>query len=388
MFLYKTAKRNPELMEAAVLLHQSGKILPDTYVLDYDSIQENAAHMLGTAERYGLELFVMTKQLGRNPLLSSMLIDMGFTGTVTVDYREALLMIKHGIPLAHVGHLVQTPTHALQQIIAAKPSLMTVFSIEKAKEIDRFSRQAGRIQPIMLRVIGHDDVIYDCQQGGIALMDLEKTMLELSKLSHVVVEGVTTFPCFLYDAEHKDVRPTNNAYTLLEAAEQLRTRYDQPIKHINMPSATCTHTIPAIKAIGGTQGEPGHGLIGTTPMHAAADLVETPAIVYVSEISHSYGEYSYCYGGGHYRRSGVERAYVIDKDGNRTDSRVLKPDATSIDYYFALEGKHEVGSTVIFAFRTQIFVTRSDVAIVQGLHAGQGQLVGIYDSLGQPKEAG
>ncbi|MDN4592478.1 hypothetical protein NWF35_00825 [Polycladomyces subterraneus] len=35
------------------------------------------------------------------------------------------------------------------------------------------------------------------------------------------------------------------------------------------------------------------------------------------------------------------------------------------------------------AFRTQVFVTRSDVAVVKGLSSGKPELVGIYDSLGK-----
>ena len=43
-------------------------------------------------------------------------------------------------------------------------------------------------------------------------------------------------------------------------------------------------TIPEIRKLGGHQGEPGHALTGTTPLHAVLDLPEIPALVYVSEI--------------------------------------------------------------------------------------------------------
>lgn len=35
-------------------------------------------------------------------------------------------------------------------------------------------------------------------------------------------------------------------------------------------------------------------------------------------------------------------------------------------------------------FRTQIFVTRSDVALIQGISTGQPTIAGLYDSLGNP----
>ena len=63
--------------------------------------------------------------------------------------------------------------------------------------------------------------------------------------------------------------------------------------------------------MGGNCGEPGHGLTGTTPLHAAcAEEPEIPAIVYVSEVSHNFQGKAYCYGGGHYRRSHVKQALV------------------------------------------------------------------------------
>ncbi|WP_225377309.1 alanine racemase, partial [Escherichia coli] len=37
--------------------------------------------------------------------------------------------------------------------------------------------------------------------------------------------------------------------------------------------------------------------------------------------------------------------------------------------------------------RTQIFVTRSDVVLVSGIHCGEPKIVGRYDSLGNPLEA-
>ena len=44
-----------------------------------------------------------------------------------------------------------------------------------------------------------------------------------------------------------------------------------------------------LAAAGATQIEPGHGLTGTTPLHAVEDLPETPAVVYLSEVSHLIG---------------------------------------------------------------------------------------------------
>ena len=70
------------------------------------------------------------------------------------------------------------------------------------------------------------------------------------------------------------------------------------------------------------------------------------------------------------------------------DSRrleVIPPSDESIDYHFGLSEECQAGETVVMAFRYQIFVTRSDVALVEGLSAGNPRIAGIYDSLGRKK---
>lgn len=61
------------------------------------------------------------------------------------------------------------------------------------------------------------------------------------------------------------------------------------------------------------------------------------------------------------------------------------PTMESIDYYFELSNVAPIGDTVISSFRTQIFVTRSDVAVVSGISKGLPEIVGIYDSFGREK---
>ena len=101
-----------------------------------------------------------------------------------------------------------------------------------------------------------------------------------------------------------------NLRTVQTAAEMLRARGYRDLM-LNTPSATCTHSIPMIAAAGGTHGEPGHGLTGTTPYHAGhPDAEERPGYLYVSEVSHNLGDKAYCYGGGHYRRGHMKNALV------------------------------------------------------------------------------
>ena len=183
------------------------------------------------------------------------------------------------------------------------------------------------------------------------------------------------------------VEGTENVNTLTKAVKVLQDEFGIEVKQVNMPSATCTSTIPIIKELGGTHGEPGHGFTGTTPYHANHDLPEVPSILYVSEVSHIFENKAYTFGGGFYRRSNVKNALAGNNyeelKNNILEVEVNEPEA--IDYYGSLiiDDKYvNIGDTVIYAFRTQIFVTRSEVALVEGISHGNPRLVGIYDSLG------
>lgn len=176
-----------------------------------------------------------------------------------------------------------------------------------------------------------------------------------------------------------------NLDTVLKAAGILE-RCGEEISILNTPSATCCRTLDKMARFGGNCGEPGHGLSGTTPMHAVHDLEERPAVVYVSEISHDFLGKAYCFGGGHYRRSHVERALTGRGPETCRELKVTPPADESIDYHFGLEGEGTVGDTVIMAFRFQMFVTRSDVVLVKGISAGKPAITGVYDSQGRKKE--
>lgn len=115
MFLKSCLQNNSKLIEFAFHAHQQGLILPDTYLLDLDTIVENGRKMLETARQNEVKLFFMLKQLGRNPVVAKRLEALGFDGCVAVDYKEALLMIEHGVHLGNVGHLVQTPKAAMKK---------------------------------------------------------------------------------------------------------------------------------------------------------------------------------------------------------------------------------------------------------------------------------
>lgn len=381
MFLSSTLRRNKELIEASFQLHQQGRILPDTYVIDLDTLKKNAKQMLDAAEKQNISLYFMLKQLGRNPLIAKELVKLGYEGAVVVDFKEAKVMMKHQIPIANVGHLVQTPRAMIQELVNYGCHYFTIFSIDKAREINECAKAAGIRQKVLLKVVGPEDMIYSGQTAGFRLAGLDNDIEALKQLDHIEIAGVTSFPCFLYSEEKDTIAPTPNMDSLLKAKEMLK-KHGIQIENVNAPSATCTFTLEQMKGYPINSGEPGHGLSGTTPLHAYKECVEVPCVTYVSEISHNFDDRSYCYGGGFYRRSHVANAYVGKCMEDACECHVEPPSLESIDYYFELDKPCHVSDTVIMAFRFQIFVTRSHVAVVEGIHEGEMKLLGIYNSLG------
>lgn len=383
MFLEQTLKRNPELINASFELHQSGLIQPDSYVIDVDTFLDNASFMLKEAKEKEIQLFFMLKQAGRNPYLARKLVELGYEGAVVVDYKEAKVMMDHQIPIANVGHLVQIPTAQVEEIVAYHPQMITVYSEEKISQIHQAAKKLGLSQEIILRVTSDSDMIYSGQTAGFHI-DALKDLAERIKTQYpcVRIAGVTSFPCFLYEEASHDLIPTNNMDTVIHAANILK-ECGVPVTIVNTPSGTCTYALSKIKEMGGNCAEPGHGLTGTTPIHAYHMLEEVPCVTYVSEISHNFKGQAYCYGGGYYRRSHVTSALVGTSFDSYTKMGVIPPSNESIDYHFGLTNEGTVGDTVVMAFRYQIFVTRSDVVLIEGLKKKKPQIVGIYDSMGK-----
>lgn len=380
MFLDHLQKNNPKLLETSFQLHQKGVILPDTYIVDMDMLRRNAICMLKEAQKHKIDLYFMLKQLGRNPYIAKELMKLGYAGAVVVDFREAQIMMDHHIPIKHVGHLVQMPKNMIEKLLLYNCTYMSVFSLEKAKEISDLACKLGKKQKVILKVVGSQDIIYSGQTAGFSLDELEEVIVSMKKYEGIKIAGVTSFPCFLYDVRKKRMMPTANVTTLQKAKECLLT-HGIVIENMNAPSATCTFTLKGMSDFLINSAEPGHGLTGTTPLHAHQTCEELPCVTYISEVSHNFNHKAYCYGGGYYRRSHVANAFVGTYDDYQR-VKVTPPEADSIDYYFELNEPCTISDTVVMSFRFQMFVTRSQIAIVEGIQRSQPKLVGIYTAQG------
>lgn len=370
-----------ELIDVAATLHKRGMISPNTYCIDLDMVRRNAEFIKKAADENGITLYFMTKQFGRNPAVAKAIVESGIEKAVAVNMEDARVLYKNGIKIGHIGHLVQIPKCSITEALSMKPDVITCFSLEKAMQINDAAKSLGIIQDILIRVLDKNSFIYPGQAGGIYLEKLENAAHEISKLKNVNIAGVTSFPCFLFNEKSKAIEVTPNMNAVLEGSKILN-KMGFNITQINAPSANCVSSMPLVKNSGATHAEPGHAFTGTTPLHAVESQVEKPAIVYVSEVSHIDGDRAYVFGGGFYSRSGVKRAYIPEK-GIILDAESMVPG--TIDYYGAVKtgGRQlNVGDMVLYAFRTQIFVTNSKVAVIEGIGSKKPMLRGIYNSLG------
>lgn len=393
MFLDLIRRRNPRLIEAAIALHQKGALPANAYVIDLDAVENNARAISAKANALGLTVMAMTKQMGRNESFCRAVMRGGIKRSVAVDMECALSTSQAGMEVGHIGHLVQVPRREADAAARLSPAWWTVFNLEKAAEAGSASQRLRREQPLLARIRGENDRFYRGHEGGFPASDVAVVAAALDKIPGARFAGITTFPALLFDAESRTVKPTPNLKTLRQAAETLgRSGYAKT--EINAPGTTSSATLDTLAEAGATQVEPGHGLTGTTPLHATGDLPETPAVVYLTEVSHLSGDEAFCFGGGLYIDPVFPAYHVraIVAREPRTDDAALRaveiPPPEAIDYYGMIgaagRSKPEPGDSVVFGFRPQAFVTRAFVAGVSGLSEGNAVVDSISHSSGAP----
>jgi predicted amino acid racemase len=391
VFLEPLRRRNPGFLEAVISLHQSGELPANAYVLDLDAVRANGEAMRAEGKRLGLEVFAMTKQVGRAPAFVRALVDAGITHGVAVDMRDARALGRSGMSLGHVGHLVQVPQAEAGAAAALTPANWTVFSDDKAAEAAQASRAIGREQNLLARIHAPGDTFYEGHEGGFEAEDIVAAADRLDRIDGARFVGITTFPALLFDPGSGEVRPTPNLATLERAASRLRDAGIRELR-VNAPGTTSCAVFALLADHGATQVEPGHGLTGTTPLHALHDLVETPAVCYLTEVSHLHAGRAFAFGGGLYIDPVFPeyrlRALLADAPGldaaRLVDATVPPPSA--IDYYGQLDYDGQAprtGASVVFGFRMQAFVTRASVAGIAGVSADAPRVAGIWTADGE-----
>ncbi|MFG2594864.1 alanine racemase [Streptomyces sp. NPDC048462] len=385
MFLDTVLTRNPGLVDTAAALHRNGDIPPDTYVVDLDAVEANAALLAAEADRLDIRLWFVVKQLGRNPELIRA-IARHIPRSAAIDPAEARTLHAAGARPGNLGHLVQIPRRALPEMLAWRPETVTVFDLANARAVSDAARDLGFVQPVLIRLAGAEGDVYPGQEGGVPLDRLDAFAKEAEALDGIRIAGVTAFPCVLCDPATGVPAATPNFGLAIRARELLAARGHHDLK-LSAPSATSMASLPLLAGLGATHGEPGHALTGTTPLHAVDPAQpEQPAYVYVSEVAHTLDDgRPAIFGGGFYSRAHI-RSALLPRTGIRLG--VQDAPAENIDYYRLLDAPGRAadaraGDTALLAFRTQIFVTRSTVAVVSGLASGAPRLNGLYDAHGR-----
>jgi predicted amino acid racemase len=393
MFLDVLIRRNPDFIEAAMMLHQSGAIPPNSYVLDLDAVEKNARIISAQANGLGLKTFAMTKQVGRHSGFCEAVMRGGITRSVAVDMDCAISCHRAGLKTGHLGHLVQVPRRDAD-FAAAKlqPDYWTVFCDEKAREAAQAAHKASRVQNLLARIQTEGDTFYRGHEGGFPADRICEVASQIDALEGARFAGITTFPALLFDLENRKVTPTPNLDTLSRASEALAAAGRTGIE-VNAPGTNSTIMLEALANAGATQVEPGNALHGTTPLHAIEDLPEEPAVLYLSEVSHHHAGTAFCFGGGLYidpvfPKYDVRAIVSSAPTSSRTAmARVEIPDYSAIDYYGMIDTsgpvRPRVGDTVVFGFRGQAFVTRANVVGVSGISTGVPRVTTIENIFGQ-----
>jgi predicted amino acid racemase len=383
VFLKKLLQRNPNFVNSVLKLHAEGRLEANTYVLDLQKVRQNAAIISEKAKKLGLHVYGMTKQIGYNPHVHQAVAEAGIESFVAVDWMGARQIHKQGFKLGHVGHLVQAPKGVVLELVSMQPDVFTVFSLQKARELNEAAKQIGVKQNILLRVYGEQVLFYPGHEGGFFLADLIDAAREIKKLTHLQILGVTSFPCLLFDKEVQDVKPTVHFDAVLEAARLLQSQLGIKIEQINVPGTNSADVLEVIAKRGGTHVEPGHGLTGTMPLGTVKETFETPAILYLSEISHIHQGRGHVFGGGLYVdpvRGNYPLQALVGQELKERSAELIP--TGGIDYYGYIDGQVNEGDTVIFGFRPQVFVTRGQVAALDGVSSGEPTILGYYDSQG------
>ena len=365
---------------------------PGAYLLDLDAMTGNARLMSTEATRLGLDVLAMTKQIGRNPPALDALRAGGIDRFVAVDMACARPIHANGHRVAHIGHLGQIPRHEAAEAAAMRADYWTVFNEQKAVEAARAAHAQGHEQALIARIQAPGDTFYSGHEGGFDAGDVEAVADLLDATPGGRFAGLTTFPALLFDETSGEARPTPNLTTLSAAASRLAKQGRHDIV-INAPGTTSAQVMAALADGGATQVEPGHGLTGTTPLHARTALPERPAMLYLTEVSHLYQGRAYCFGGGFYIDP-VFAPYLLKALVGADPEAALAqevaaatPDPAMIDYYGQLLPEpHQhvaVGDTVIFGFRAQAFFTRALIVPIAGVSRGEPEAKGVWTSDGR-----
>src|SRR5699024_3313495 len=143
MFLDVTKRRNPDPIKSGGNFHQSGKIPPNTYIIDVDSLKKNTKKLVKTADKHQYEPYFMRKRLKRLREITEIISGCGIDKSAAIDFNEGKLLADHHINIGNIGHLVQPGKNQWEEVLSWHPEVVTIFSYERAKQLSKVAKKIG-----------------------------------------------------------------------------------------------------------------------------------------------------------------------------------------------------------------------------------------------------
>ena len=404
--LSKTRSQNPGLVKAAASLHRSGEIPPDTYVIDLDMVRINSDKLHREATRHGLTSYICAKQFGRNPLVCKAIMNSGIKQAMAHDIEGAKNLNRHGIPIGHVGHFGQIPTSELRYVLEKiRPDIITVFSVEKAKQISDMASKLKIDQRVMLKIVNDPRLELLMVGGGFTENEAVDAARLIQGMDNIQVAGLTAYPAFVFSIFQKKYQLSTNFEAMMRVANHLEKEVGIKIEQINAAGRNSVENMRLAAETGATHVEPGHAFIGTLACFALMEnSAEIPALVYVTEVSHFFSGHALAFGDSYMTTVGfgsvkgdIMYEYVSACVGSDPDELItnvvparpqyLPHDDSGWFLYCSLIPNSNktvnVGDSVVFSFRPQVFRTpKGRVAVIDGIHKGNPRLLGLFDRTG------
>ena len=228
----------------------------------------------------------MTKQLGRNPDVSRVLATNGIPAAVTVDLACAIAASNGGLRIGHLGHLVQIPRYRGVPRRLARPVTTGRCSATRRRRrpVPRPSR-AARCRSSCCA----SSPRATASTPGTRAASRPTTWSRwptASTASPACGSRGSPLSRRRSSTRTRAAAATPNRTTLARrcrGAARFRPRRraaERPGHHLGVGARA------ARRRRAPHRWSPGHGLTGTTPVTPSSDLVEEPAIAYLSEVSH------------------------------------------------------------------------------------------------------
>jgi predicted amino acid racemase len=404
--LAKTVDKNPDLIRAATIFHRSGEIPADTYVIDLDMVRRNSERLYREATKTGLMSYFCAKQFGRNPIVCKAIMNSGIQDAMAHDIEGAKNLHRHDIPVKHLGHFGQIPTSELRYVLERiRPDVITVFSVQKAKQISEMASKLQIHQRLLLKLVDDPRLELLMVGGGFTEEEAVHAARQIQSMENVKVAGTTTYPAFSFDISKKVYQTSTNFEAMMRTAQRLEDELGIRLEQINAAGQNCVENMELAASNGATHVEPGQSFIGTLSSFALLENpIELPAVVYVTEISHFFSNHALAFGDSYMTTVGFgsvknERMYEYLHAcvGNNPDELIrnvmpARPqhlphnDLGWFLYCCLVPGKDmhaNVGDTVVLSFRPQVFRTpKGRVAVIDGIHKSKPRLLGLFDRSG------